>query len=79
MRTAEIRSRLQYEPETPVRARNSSTSQRLQYEPETPDWTQVISKAKSWIDDPDSQNFVGMNRYLTNETSRCLLRCRDLT
>ncbi|XP_013074438.2 nucleoprotein TPR-like [Biomphalaria glabrata] len=39
----------------------------------------VTSKGKSWINDSDSQNFLEMNQYLINETSRCLRRCYDLT
>ncbi|XP_055875677.1 myosin-16-like [Biomphalaria glabrata] len=38
----------------------------------------VTLKGKTWIDDSDSQNFVEINLYLSNETSRCLRRYRDL-
>ncbi|XP_055875526.1 uncharacterized protein LOC106072585 isoform X2 [Biomphalaria glabrata] len=37
----------------------------------------ATSRGTSWIDDSDSHSFEEMNQYLTNETSRCLRRCRN--
>ncbi|KAI8793531.1 lamin protein [Biomphalaria glabrata] len=38
----------------------------------------VTLKGKTWIDDSGNQNFVEINLYLSNETSRCLRCYRDL-